>query len=173
MRSKENTVRRVRFICLAALIAAIYVVLTFFTITPFAGIQIRFAEMLIVLAFVMPAAVPGLTLGCLLSNIFTGCMLLDIIFGTLATFIGAMGAYLLGKIKNRKMARWLCTIPNIVSNTIIVSIVCYICYTPVSEQNISIIPFYAATIGIGEIISCGILGTVLLFSCEKTFKRLI
>ena len=172
MKARENTINKVRFICLAALIAALYVVLTSFTITPFAGIQIRFAEMLIVLAFVFPAAVPGLTLGCLLSNMLTSCLPLDIIFGTLATFIGAMGAYLLGKMKNRKIARWLCTIPNIISNTIIVSIVCYICYTPVSNQNISTILLYVATIGIGEIISCGIFGTVFLMGAEKTLRRL-
>lgn len=165
-----------RFICLAAIIAAMYVALTYVSMAlglDKNAIQVRFSEMLIVLAFVTPAAIPGLYVGCLLANILTACAPLDILLGPIATLIGAMGAYLIGRMRNTKVARWLCTIPNIIANTVIVTIVCYVCYTSPDAQSLSIIPFYATTIAIGEIISCGILGTVLLFSCEKTFKRLI
>ncbi len=176
MKAKQNTVKRVRFICLAALIAAMYVALTYLAMAlglDKNAIQIRFSEALIVLAFVTPAAIPGLYVGCLLANILTACAPLDILLGPIATLIGAAGAYLVGRMNNKRVARWLCTVPNIIANVIIVTIVCYVCYTAPDAQTLSIIPFYATTIAIGEIISSGILGTILLLSCEKTFKRLI
>ena len=165
MRSRQNTLKRVRFICLAGIIAALYIALTYLAMAlglDKNAIQIRFSEALIVLAFVTPAAIPGLYIGCLLANILTACAPLDILIGPLATLIGATGAYLIGKMSNKKIARFICTIPNIIANTIIVTIVCYICYTAPDAQTISIIPFYAITIAIGEIISCGVLGTILL-----------
>ena len=136
------------------------------------AIQIRFSEALIVLAFVTPAAIPGLYIGCLLANIFTGCAPLDILIGPLATLIGALGAYGIGKMKSTKLSRFLCTIPNIIANTVIVTIVCYFCYTAPDAQTLEIIPFYALTIALGEIISCGVLGTVLLLGAEKTLRKI-
>ena len=172
----QNTVKRVRFICTAALIAAMYVALTYLAMAMGLdknAIQIRFSEMLVVLAFVTPAAIPGLYIGCLLANILTGCAPLDILIGPVATLIGALGAYFIGKIGNGRVSRWFCTIPNIIANVIIVTIVCYVCYTAPSAQSASIIPFYAATIALGEIISCGIFGTVLLVGAEKALRRVI
>ncbi len=175
MKANGNTVKRVRFICTAALIAAMYVALTYLSMAlgiDKNAIQIRFSEMLIALAFVTPAAIPGLYVGCLLANILTACAPLDILLGPIATLIGAAGAYLIGRVKNNKVARWLCTVPNIIANTIIVTIVCYICYTAPDAQSLSIIPFYACTIALGEMISCGIFGTVLLLGSEKALRRL-
>ncbi len=165
-----------RFICLAGLIAALYIALTYLAMAiglDKNAIQIRFSESLIVLAFITPAAIPGLYIGCLLANILTACAPLDILIGPIATLIGAVGAYLIGRMSNKRLARWICTIPNIIANTVIVTVVCYICYTAPDAQTLSIIPFYAITVAIGEIISCGVLGTILLFSSEKTFNRLI
>ena len=164
-----------RFLCTAAIIAALYVALTY--VSMFFGldknaIQIRFSEALCVIAFVTPAAIPGMTVGCLLANLLTGCAPLDIVLGPVATLIGAAGAYCFGKMKNAGVARWLCTIPNIIANTVIVTAVCYFCYTAPEAQSIDIIPFYAVTVFIGEVISCGVLGTVLLRSSEKTLRRL-
>ena len=161
--------------CLAAMIAAMYVALTYLSMAlglDKNAIQIRFSEMLIALAFVTPAAIPGLYVGCLLANILTACAPLDILLGPIATLIGAVGAYFIGKMKNRNAAKWLFTLPNIVANTIIVTVVCYFCYTAPSAQNGSIIPFYATTIALGEVISCGLLGTVLLAGSEKALRRL-
>lgn len=136
------------------------------------AIQIRFSEILIVLAFVTPAAIPGLYVGCLLANILTFCAPLDIFLGPIATLIGALGAYAMGKMKNARISRFLCTIPNILANTVIVTVICYFCYTAPDAQNASIIPFYALTILFGEVISCGILGTVFLVGAEKTLRRI-
>ena len=175
MKTRQSGVKQVRFICLAAMIAAMYVALTYLSMAlglDKNAIQIRFSEMLIALAFVTPAAIPGLYVGCLLANILTGCAPLDILLGPIATLIGSGGAYLIGRIKNKKIARWLFTIPNIIANIIIVTVVCYFCYTAPAAQNASIIPFYAATIALGEIISCGLFGSVLLFGSEKALRRL-
>ena len=175
MKTKQNRTAKVRFLCTAAMIAAMYVALTYLSMAlglDKNAIQIRFSEMLIALAFVTPAAIPGLYVGCLLANILTGCAPLDILIGPIATLIGALGAYIFGKMKNVKASRWIFTLPNIIANIVIVTIVCYFCYTAPDAQSASIIPFYAATIALGEIISCGIFGTILLFGSEKALRRL-
>ncbi len=158
------------------MIAAMYVALTYLSMAlglDKNAIQVRFSEMLVPLAFVTPAAIPGLTVGCFLANILTGCAPLDIVLGTFATSIGALGAYLLGLMKHKNVTKWLCTIPNILINIVAITSVCYFCYTAPSAQELSILPFYAATAALGEIISCGIFGTVLLMGCEKALRRLI
>lgn len=148
----------------AAMIAAIYVVLTFaanaFGLANYA-IQVRFSEALTILPFFTPAAIPGLFVGCLLSNILTGCMPLDILFGSLATLIGACGTYALRKYK------WLAPIPPILANTLIVPFV--LAYVYKFEGSI---PYFMITVGIGEIISCGVLGMILLFTLQKYAGKL-
>ena len=85
------------FMAQAAMIAALYIVLTFianaFGLANYA-VQVRFSEALTVLPYFTPAAIPGLFIGCLLSNILTGCALPDIVFGSLATLLGALGTYM-------------------------------------------------------------------------------
>ncbi|WMJ85248.1 QueT transporter family protein [Anaerocolumna sp. MB42-C2] len=141
------------FITQAALIAAIYVVLVYvFKPISFSYIQVRIAEALTILPYFTPAAIPGLTIGCLLANLLTGADLMDIIFGSLATLIGAIGSYLLRKQK------FLVPIPPILANSIIVPWILRYAYAMVLP-----IPFMMLTVGIGEIISCGLLGLLLLF----------
>lgn len=145
--------KRVLFIVHAALIAALYVVLTllanFFGLANYA-IQVRFSEALTILPFFTVAAIPGLGIGCLLSNILTGCALPDIIFGTAATLIGAVFTRILRKSK------WLAPLPPIIANTVIVPFVLLYAY--------GVRPLWLSflTVGIGEIISCGLLGLLLL-----------
>ena len=84
--------KNVTFLTHAAMIAAIYVVLTFvFAPISFGEVQIRIAEMLTVLPIFTPAAIPGLFVGCIIGNIAGGALLPDIIFGSIATLIGAVG----------------------------------------------------------------------------------
>ena len=109
--------QKVLFIVHAALIAALYVVLTLLANTlglANYAVQIRFSEALTILPFFTPAAIPGLCIGCLLANIITGCALPDIIFGTVATLLGAVFTYMLRRYK------WLAPLPPIVANTLIV-----------------------------------------------------
>lgn len=146
--------KKVLFITQAAIIAAIYTVLTVFasSLNLASGmIQVRFSEALTILPFFTPAAIPGLAIGCLISNIITGCMLPDIIFGTLATLLGAVGSWYLRKNK------FLVTIPPVVSNCLIIPfILTYVYEIPGG------IPLQMLTVGIGEVISCMILGSILL-----------
>lgn len=145
--------KKVLRITQAAMIAAIYVVLTVF-ISAFnlasGAIQVRISEALTILPVFTPAAIPGLFLGCLISNLVTGCMPLDVVFGSLATLIGACGTYALRKHK------WLAPLPPIVANTIIVPFV--LRYVYLAEETI---PFFMLTVGIGEVISCYLLGSIL------------
>lgn len=150
----------------AAMIAAIYVVLTFianaFGLANYA-VQVRFSEALTILPFFTPAAIPGLFIGCLLSNILTGCALPDIIFGSLATLLGAFGTYGLRKWK------WCAPICPIIANTLIVPLVLIYGYGLLIE-GMSVTQcygYYCLTVGAGEIISCGILGMILLFALQK------
>lgn len=155
--------RKVLFIVHASVIAALYVVLTFAAnalgLANYA-VQVRFSEALTILPFFTPAAIPGLTLGCLLSNILTGCALPDIIFGTLATLTGAVFTRLLREHK------WLAPVPPVSANTIIVPFVLYYAY--------GIRPLWLSfiTVGVGEIISCGLLGMILLNILNKYRKIL-
>lgn len=154
------------FLVQAAMIAAIYVVLTFianaFGLANYA-VQVRFSEALTILPYFTPAAIPGLFAGCIISNILTGCILPDIIFGSIATLIGALGTYFLRKWK------WCAPIPPIISNVIIVPLVLIYGYGLVIEgASIAYCyGFYALTVGAGEVISCGILGMILLITLEK------
>ncbi len=146
--------KNVLFVAQAALIAAIYVVLTYF-VSAFhlasGAIQIRISEALTVLPYFTPAAIPGLTVGCLLSNLLTGCLPMDVVFGSLATFIGAVGSYLLRRYK------WMVPLPPIIANILIVPFV--LAYVYGAEGSI---PFFMITVGIGEVISCYLLGGILL-----------
>lgn len=176
----ENRLFTVQALAQAAMIAAIYVVLTLlanaFGLANYA-IQVRFSEALTILPFFTPAAVPGLFVGCILSNILTGCLPLDIVFGSLATLLGALATYLIGHmsraaVKNAKEApgtgrkftlyKILSPLPPIAANTLIVPFV--LAYVYKFEGSI---PYFMLTVGIGEVISCGILGLILLFSLEK------
>ncbi len=147
----------------AAMIAALYVVLTFianaFGLANYA-VQIRFSEALTILPYFTPAAIPGLFAGCLLSNILTGCAIPDIIFGSAATLAGAIFTY---KMRRHK---WMAPIPPIIANMIIVPFVLLYAY------GIRPLWFSFLTVTAGEIISCGILGMMLLFTLEKYKNRL-
>ena len=154
--------KHVRFLCEAALIAAIYVVLTYLCAAigmSSGAIQLRFSEALCVMAIFTPAAVPGMALGCFMANLLTGCALWDIVFGSLATLIGAIGARAIRKY------RWLSPIPTILSNAIIVAFV--IALTSIPEDPMASVPMLMLTVGIGEVISCGVFGTALICVLER------
>ena len=152
------------FLMRAALIAALYVILTY--VSSALGIasgviQLRLSEALTILPYFTPAAIPGLFVGCLLANWLTGSMLWDIVFGSLATLLGAVVTYLLRRYK------WLAPVPPIVSNTIVVPLILKFVY-----ELEGTIPFFMLTTGIGEVLSCGVLGMLLLFALNKHRKVL-
>ena len=142
----------------AAMIAAIYVVLTYvFAPFSFGEVQIRIAEALTILPVFTPAAIPGLFVGCIVGNILGGAILPDIIFGSIATLIGAFFTY-----KLRNTGRWTAPIPPIVSNIVIVPLVLRYGY----GINLPI-PFMMLTVGAGEFISAGVIGMILLGALSK------
>lgn len=160
---KKSKTPNVRFLAQAAMIAAIYVVLTLvFAPFSYGEVQVRISEALTILPVFTPAAVPGLFIGCLLSNILGGCIVPDIIFGSLATLLGAVFTYTL-----RNQSRFLAPVPPILANALIVPFVLRFGY-----QVPLPIPFMMLTVGIGEIISCGILGMILCTALSK-YKNMI
>jgi uncharacterized membrane protein len=140
------------FLVFSAAIAAIYTVLTLiFAPISFGPIQFRISEILCILPFFTPAAIPGLFIGCLLSNFLCGAAALDVIFGSLATLIGAVGSYMLRK------HQWMVCIPPIIANTIMIPWVLRFAYG--SQDFI----WYAMfTVGVGEILAIGFLGNIFL-----------
>ena len=157
--------KQTKFIVQAAVIAAIYVSLTY--VMSLLGlssgaIQIRISEALTILPFFTPAAIPGLVIGCFLANLLTGCAFWDIVFGTLATLIGAVVTYWL-----RNKSEYLAPIPPILSNAVIVPFVLMYVYGVQDAYW-----FLVLTVGIGEIISCGVLGLVLLKALKPQRNRL-
>lgn len=150
--------KNIAFLTQAAMIAAIYVVLTYvFAPFSFGEVQVRIAEALTILPLFTPAAVPGLFVGCLIGNIMGGAILPDIICGSLATLIGAVFTYLL-----RNKSPYLAPLPPIAANTVIVPFVLRFGYGVTLP-----IPFMMLTVGIGEVVSCGILGMILYVSLKR------
>ncbi len=145
--------KKTLYITQAAMIAAVYVVMTYY-INAFnlanGAIQLRLSEALCILPIFTPAAIPGLFVGCLLSNIITGCVIWDVIFGSLATLIGAVGTYML---RNTKFAF---TLPPVLANTIIVPSVLKYAYGLGDA-----VWYLMITVGIGEVLSICICGLIL------------
>ena len=144
---------------MASLIAALYVMLTLLARLfglDSGAIQLRFSEALCILPIFTPAAIPGLFAGCLLSNILAGAVVWDVIFGSLATLLGAIGTRLLRKNP------YLAVIPPILANTLIIPFVLSFAYGIPGG-----IPYFMLTVGIGEVLSCGVLGLLLYRYIKK------
>ena len=142
----------------AALIAAVYVALVLiFKPISFGAIQFRIAEALCILPFFSFAAVPGLAVGCLLGNFFSGAAMPDVVFGTFATLIAAIGSYQL-----RNVSKWLVCVPPILANAIIIPFVLQYAYGVTDAYY-----FLFATVGAGEVLAVGVLGNILLLALES------
>ncbi len=154
--------KKVQFITQGAVIAAIYVVLVLiFDTFSFGPIQFRIAEMLTIMPYFTPAAIPGLFVGCLIANIIGGGLIWDIVFGSIATLIGAIGSYLVRKNK------WLVPLPPIIANMVIVPFVLKYAY-----GYDGLLVYFMFTVGLSEIIVCGIIGMVLLTVMAKNREHI-
>ena len=145
--------KQVLYLAQGAMIAALYVALTY--LAKLFGldsgvIQLRFSEALTILPVFTAAAVPGLFVGCFLSNLLVGGALWDVIAGSLATLAGAIGTRLLRRYKV------LPFLPPILANTLVVPFV--LAYVYQAEGSIF---FFALTVCAGEVLSCGVLGWLL------------
>ena len=148
----KNTDPKVLGITQGAAIAALYVVLTLvFAPISFGPVQVRVAEALCILPMFTPAAVPGLFIGCLIANMIGGGIILDVIFGSLATLIGAVLGYML------RSNRWLVPVPAVIANAIIVPFVLVYGYGVADVA----LPVLMLQILLGEIAGCYVLGELL------------
>ena len=153
-----------RYMIHAAIIAALYVVFTYmawgFDLAS-GVIQCRVSEALCVLPFFTGAAIPGLTAGCFLANLLTGSPVPDVVFGTLATLLGAAGSWMLRK------NRFACSVPPVISNALIIPFVLRFAYGVPDA-----IPFMMLTVGAGELIACVLFGQVLITALTPFRQRL-
>lgn len=155
--------KKVLFLTQAAMIAAVYVILTeMFAPISFSVGQIRIAEALTILPAFTPAAILGLFIGCLIGNVLAGAVLWDVIFGSLATLIGAYFTYLI-----RKKDKFLAPLPPILSNTLIIPFILRYAYGITYAM-----PLMMFLVGTGEILSCGVLGMILYISLQKHRNRI-
>ncbi len=155
----------VKTLTMGGAIAALYVVLTMLAQAfglASGAIQVRLSEALTILPVFTAAAVPGLTVGCVLANLMTGCAAWDVVFGSVATLLGAIGTRLL---RNKPMIAW---IPPVISNAVIV---------PIVLQQVYGVPdsfwYLMLTVGAGEVIACGILGLLLYKALKKLPQQMI
>ena len=161
----------VLYLTQAAMVAALYVVLTWVSATlglASNAIQCRLGEALCILPLFMSAAVPGLGVGCFVSNLLFSPEPLDWIFGTLATVLGALACYWLGRaLRSRKLpVLVLGTLPNVIANTVIVPLVLRYAYH--LEDALWLL---ALQVGLGELISGTVLGVALALALPKTLQK--
>lgn len=151
-------------LCRGALIAALYVVLTLLCsslgLSGSGPVQIRISEALCVLPFFMPEAVAGLTVGCLIANVATAALWQDVVFGTLATLVGALGSLWLSRLPWGKIL-WT-VLPPILANTLIIPPVLKYAYH--LEEGYLLLTLFLA---VGEIISVAGFGIPLLLVLQK------
>lgn len=158
----------VRDLTLAAVIAALYATLTLILPIPqYGGIQLRVAEAFTVLPFLFPQAIPGLAVGCLIANLIGSPMVVDWIFGTLATLLAALWT---SKMENR----WLAPLPPVICNAVIVGAE-IAWFFPEGMAFWPAYAFNAFTVGLGELVACYVLGGLLLAALSKVpyFQGLI
>ena len=142
---------KVRAICLGAIIAALYIALTLvFQPISFGALQLRISEAFTLLPVLFPEAVPGLTIGCLLSNLLAGANPYDVVFGTLATLLAA----LLTRWLRRN--HWLAALPPVVCNGVIIGLVLTYAY------GIDALWLNMLTVSLGQAVVCYALGVPLV-----------
>ena len=148
-----------RAIARGALIAALYALLTLLTIPMGAGAQLRFSEALCVLPWFCPEAVPGLFAGCAVANLVTGAVMLDVIFGSLATLAAA---YLTYELRRRGFSKWLAPLPAVVVNAVAVGLLIRYAYQVE-------LPLWMCMAGVfaGQAVSCYGIGMPLWYALDK------
>lgn len=160
----KSTLKQTLCLTRGALIAALYVVMTL--LASMLGlssgvIQLRFSEALCILPLFLPEAIPGLFVGCMLSNFLSGGVFWDVLFGSIATLIGAIGARMMKNLPEK--FKWAATIPTVLSNVIIVPFVLIYAYGAPDSFL-----FLALTVGIGEIICAGFGGSALYYVLKNS-----
>jgi hypothetical protein len=158
-----------KFLVESALIAAIYAAATL-VIAPigYGTLQFRISEALTILPVFTPAAIPGLTLGCLISNVISPLGVADMVFGTLASLLGAVGTYLLRNVKVKGFPV-LAPLPPIIFNAVIIGVL----NTYLGGFSVGAFAIAAGYIALTEAVSCYVLGGAVYFGAKRIFKRYV
>lgn len=150
--------KKTRFLVHAAVIAALYAVLTLiFAPFSYGLMQVRVSEALCILPLFTPAAVPGLFAGCVLANLLGGMGIYDVIFGSLATLLAASCTWLL-----RKKSRYLAPLPSVLFNALIVGAMLAFLFDV--GESFAVCALY---VGAGQAIACCGLGIPLSFALDR------
>ena len=170
MNMKNLSVRR---LVRCAVIAAVYVVVCL-VLAPFSygAVQVRVAEALCLLPVFGAEYIVGVTLGCFLANLL-GSTVVDVVFGTLATLLACLVTYKLRDVRVKGLAI-PASLPPVVFNMIIVGAFEITFFFSDSAPTAAMAAFNAVTVGIGEIISCTILGVALvkLIETNASLKKI-
>ncbi len=152
---------RIKFLSEAAIIAAIYTVLTL-VLSPisYGPMQIRVSEALTVLPAVKASAIPGLFIGCALANIIGPYGIYDVIFGSLATLLASLLTYTLRK---RKI---LAPLPPVIINGVIIGGMLHFLY------GVPNLPLCMLWVALGQFVACYLLGYPLLRKLMKDWKHI-
>lgn len=154
----------IKYLTRGALIAALYVAITYLCAMlglASGAIQFRVSEALCILPAFMPEATVGLFIGCMIANLVTGSTIIDIVLGSLATLIGAIGARMLRKVRYK----WLLGVPTVLANALIVPI--SILYSATNTLTLTGFFPIALSVAVGEIVCACILGTLLYRTLER------
>ena len=170
-----------KFITTAAIVAALYVVLSLLTYTfSYLEIQCRVAEALCMTIFFTPAGIFGVFIGCLITNLFGGSML-DIIFGSLTTLVAALLTYPIARAIRKKHGpvlkmkhALLIPIPTVICNAIAIPFVLYFGYNVTSfanaESMLPVLLLLSLSVFIGEVISCYVVGPLFVLALNRVDK---
>lgn len=168
---KQN---KIQYMVQAAMIAALYTVLTYIAgllNLAYGPIQFRFSEALTILPIFTPAAIPGLTIGCFLSNLMSGYGPVDWIFGSLASLIAALLTRAVRNIRFKNIP-FLAPLPPVLINAFIIGLQITLMGTTnilsFSNFNITVFLTNFITVGFGQLIICYVLGIPLIILMEKT-----
>lgn len=162
----------VRDLTLAAMVAALYTVMSYFGNIfglTFGPVQFRFAEALTVLPFLFPVTIPGLFVGCLITNLLSPYGPIDIVLGSLATLIAAIWT-------SRVKHKWLAPLPPVICNTVLVGFTIGLAEAGGFTAALPAAWAYnGLSVGIGELGVCYVLGMLLLTVLPKVsyFKTMI
>ena len=163
---RNNHTRR---LCIAGVVGALYAVLTLtLPMLSFSTVQVRFSEALTVLPFLFPETIPGLAVGCFITNLIGSPFAPDWVFGTLATLLAALWT---SRLKHKALA----PLPPVICNLVIIGAVIAWCEVGFTSAFPALWAWNAFTVGLGELIACGLLGTLLLRVLPKIpyFREMI
>ncbi|MCB2289581.1 QueT transporter family protein [Clostridium sp. CS001] len=160
--NEGNMSVKIRRIVFAAMVAAIYAALTLsLSFFSFGVVQYRIAEGLTILPYFASFSIPGLVIGCIVSNIISPLGIMDMVFGSIATLIAAISTYYIGKSKLH-FKRVLAPLPAVIINAIIIGILLRVLYFKTMPLSLCMLQ-----VAWGEFVCCYGIGLPLIYVIEK------